>query len=154
MIPVIADDPSLDPGDHLRRLVCFVAAALDVPYAYIAALTPPADGGVAPGLTVWLARDYGLQFEFAQRYGFYRRPEGPCDYAEALRRIWPQAPGLAPLLATGAPGLPLRDSRGVLLGHIAALSAREGAPTGDFVRLAPLARTAAVKLERWMRTRA
>ena len=81
-------------------------------------------------------------------------PEGPCDYAEALRRIWPQAPGLAPLLAAGAPGLPLRDSRGGLLGHIAALSARAGAPTGDFWRLAPLARTAAVKLESWMRVRA
>ena len=154
MIPVIAEEAALDPGDHLRRLVCFVAAALDVPYAYIAALTPPAGGGHAPGLTIWLARDYGLQFEFAQRYGFYRDAHGPCDYAEALRRIWPQSPGLASLLTIGAPGLPLRDRRGILMGHIAALGSRTGAPNGDFTRLAPLARTAAAKLERWMRTRA
>jgi hypothetical protein len=136
-----------DPSDDLRRMVCFVAAALDVPYAYIAALTPPRSGGTALGLTVWLARDYGLQFEFAHVYGL---AVAPCDYVTALPRIWPRAAGLASLLVDCAPGLPLRDSHGDLLGHLAALNPVPGARNADAVRLQALVRTIAAKLERWV----
>jgi hypothetical protein len=130
----------------LRRLVCFVASALDVPYAFIAGLAAPPGEGTVPCLTVWLARDFGLQFEFARLYGL--APSSP-DYAEALRRIWPATPGLAPLAAACGPGLPLHDRRGELIGHLAALNPDPSRRKADQARLQPLAPVAAARLEWW-----
>jgi hypothetical protein len=144
------DEPVGDPGDALRRLVCFVAASLDVPYAYIAAHTPPRDEREASGVTVWLARDYGLQFEFAELYGVRGGAPGAGGHLEALHRLWP---GLASLLGVCARGVPLHDDRGVLLGHLAVLSPAPSRREGDAARLEPLARAAAAKLQRWLGTR-
>jgi hypothetical protein len=146
---VITENPSGDPADELQRFVCFVAAALDVPYAYITGLAPRRGGRRAPGLTVWLARDYGLKFEFAQLYGFHGDAAAPDDHVEALQRLWPQVPGFASVLAAGEPPRPLRDRRGTLLGHLAALDAPAAGRQGLAERLEPLARVAALKLERW-----
>ena len=130
----------------LRRLVCFAASALDVPYAFITCLAPAPGDGTVPCLTVWLARDFGLQFEFARLYGL---PPSPPDYAEALRRIWPSMPGLATLAAACGSGLPLHDRRGQLIGHLAALNPEPSRREADQVRLQPLAPVAAARLEWW-----
>lgn len=135
------------PGDPLRRLVCFAASTLDVPYAYITSVAPPRTDDAVPCLTVWLARDFGLQFEFARLYGYYRPAESPPDYAEALRRIWPAMPGLAPLAAECGPGLPIHDRRGELMGHLAALNPEACRRETDRLWLQPLARAAAASLE-------
>jgi hypothetical protein len=140
------------PGDTLRRLVCFVASALDVPNAFVAALPASRTSDEAASVAVWLARDYGLTFDFARLDRMDDIIEKPWQYVEVMRRLWPAAPDLVALTAAAGPGLPLFDAHGHLVGHLAALSLEPGRRDLDNERLAPLLRVAAANLERWAST--
>ena len=138
-----------NPGDTLRRLVCFVASALDVPNAFVAALPAPRSDDDTPSVAVWLARDYGLTFDFARLDRMDAFVEKPWQYVEVSRRLWPAAPDLIALTAAAGPGLPLFDSRGHLVGHLATLHPDPNRRTQDSARLEPLLRVAATNVERW-----
>ena len=141
--------PKSDPT-HLRRLVCFVASALDVRFAFVAGLSAPRPGETTGSVAVWLARDYGLRFEFGRTH----RPENlgaeSRPYEEVLHRLWPAELELVRLMAAGGPALPIVDSRGQLLGHLAALNAGPAHRFSEAERLRSLAPLAASELERWV----
>jgi len=140
------------PGDALRRLVCFVASALDVPNAFVAALPAPRSDDEGPSVAVWLARDYGLTFDFARLDRLDGFTEKPWRYVEVMRRLWPAAPDLIDLTAAAGPGLPLFGVEGHLVGHLAALNPRADRRPVDSERLEPLLRVAATNVERWVAT--
>ena len=58
-----AEDARSCANRTLRRLVGFVASALDVRFAFVVAFNPP---GEPQRGTLWLARDYGLRSTFAE----------------------------------------------------------------------------------------
>jgi len=139
--------PPANPGDTLRRLVCFVASALDVPSAFVAAL-PDAYDRQGPSVAIWLARDYGLTFDFARLDRLDGITEVPWRYEEVMRRLWPTSLELAALAAESGPGLPLFGAEGNLVGHLATLDPRPNRRRDDG-RLEPLRRVAATNVERW-----
>ena len=99
--------PSGDPADLLQRLVCFVASALDVRFAFVAGLSAPRPGEPKGSVAVWLARDYGLRFAF----GRTERPEDlraeARPYEDVLRRLWPAEPDLVGLMEVCGPARPV-----------------------------------------------
>ena len=136
-----------DPGDLLQRLVCFVASALDVRFAFVTGL---ADLRNPNTVAVWLARDYGLRGSF----GRVERPENPkadarLYYEDVMRRLWPDEPDLVGLVPTSALPLPLVDSGGRLLGHFAVVNPGPAHRLAEAEHLQSLARVAANELERW-----
>jgi hypothetical protein len=110
--------------DFLRRLVCQVAAALDVRYAFV---TGPVRGAATPSgrpaLGIWLARDFGLRFAFGTA-GPWRPTAArayPLDYVSMLRTLHPDERRLGEIdLCAGRP-VPLVGSRGRVLGHLGTL---------------------------------
>jgi hypothetical protein len=141
--------PAGDPSDLLRRLVCFIASALDVRFAIVAGLSAPRAGEPKGSVAVWLARDYGLRFAF----GRTERPEDlraeSRPYEEVLRRLWPAEPDLVALMEVCGPALPVQDSQGRLLGHLAVLDPGPAHRLSETDRLNSLVRLAATELERW-----
>lgn len=136
-------------GDTLRRLVCFVASALDVPNAFVAALPAPRTDDAGPAVAVWLARDYGLTFDFARLERMEGFVEKPWQYVEVVRRLWPAAADLIALTEAAGPGLPLFDAGGHLVGHLAALHPDPKRRGQHAERLEPLLRVAATNVQRW-----
>jgi hypothetical protein len=152
--PLPDPEPRFGAGPTLRRLVAFVAAALDAQYAFIAAFD--ADAADTGGVTLWMARDFGLGTEFAQM----AVPEGAWpqvrrgDYAHALRRYWwSGTEPLAELTAAHCIAVPLLDARGRLLGHLGLLDPGTACGFSQLDRLQPLARLAATEVQRWNRER-
>lgn len=140
--------PSGDPAEPLQRLVCFVASALDVRFAFVAGLSAPRPGEPKGSVAVWLARDYGLRFAF----GRTERPEDlraeSRPYEDVLRRLWPAEPDLVGLMEVCGPARPV-FSRGELLGHLALLDSAPAHRLAEGERLSSLLRLAATELERW-----
>ena len=138
-----------DPADLLQRLVCFVASALDVRFAFVASHAAPGDAEAKGTVAVWLARDYGLRFAFGRtEAGDLFETETP-SYEEVLRRIWPADLDLVGLAAVAGPPLPLRDAEGRLLGHLAVLNPGPAHRLSEGEHLKSLARVAAGELQRW-----
>jgi hypothetical protein len=139
-----------NPEDLLQRLVCFVASALDVRFAFLAGLSDARACEPTGRVSVWLAKDYGLRCAF----GSTERPENlgadtRVYYEEVLRRLWPAEPDLVGLVPTSATALPLLDSRGRLLGHFGVLNPGPAHRLSEADHLKSLARVAASELERW-----
>jgi hypothetical protein len=140
-----------NPADTLRRLVCFVASALDVPSVFVAAL-PTASDDRGPAVAVWLARDYGLTFDFAWLDHLDGFTEVPWRYVEVMRRLWPASSELIEVTAESGPGLPLFDDAGHLIGHLAVLNPTPGRRRLDHEQVDALLRVAATNVERWVAT--
>ena len=139
-----------NPEDLLQRLVCFVASALDVRFAFLAGLSDPPAGESVGRVSVWLAKDFGLRCAF----GSIERPENPgadarISYEEVMRRLWPAEPDLIGLVPTSAAPMPLLDSGGRLLGHFGVLNPGPAHRLSEAEHLKSLARVAASELERW-----
>jgi hypothetical protein len=135
-------------GETLTRLVRFLASALDVRYAFVAA-HPGRPGG---GLTLWLARDYGLRTAFADLAaapGSLGLEAGRLDLAACLRLAWPHEPELVE--ASNAPGarVTLVDAAGRALGEMGVLDPDRARRFTNPERLRPLARTATAELLRF-----
>jgi hypothetical protein len=134
--------------DLLQRLVCFVASALDVRYAFVTELRVAQAADAKASVAVWLARDYGLQFEHRELDDREGLLDGPWPYPEVLRKLWPEVPELAALKRECWRGLPLYDSSGQLLGHLAALNPGSARRISETERLQSLVGVAAAELAR------
>jgi hypothetical protein len=140
------DDERNSASGTLRRLVCFLASALDVRYAFVSARSGPA---VAEGrLALWLARDYGLRSDFAEIDLGSLAPAAPrgVDLGLALRLAWPHEPDLR---GGETVGLDLLGAGGRPVGHLGLLDTEGRGRLSALEHLRPLARTAAAELERW-----
>lgn len=142
-----AEDPRCGASRTLRRLVGFVASALDVRFAFVVAFDPPAE---PRRLSLWLARDYGLRSDFAQ----LETPEGVgragLPLGRVLHRALPHEPELAESRPTHCFTLPLLDARGQLAGHLGIVDAEGSCRFATRERLGPLTRRAAAEVERWV----
>ena len=142
--------PLADPAHLLlQRLVCFLASALDVRFAFVTGFVSPRAGETTESVAVWLATDYGLRFEFGQTPAPESLRAETRPYEDVLRRLWPAETDLVGLLAVCGPPLPLMDAGGKLLGHLAALNAGPARRVSQEERLKSLVRVAGRELERW-----
>lgn len=144
-------DPRLDAATTLRRLVTFVAAALDSRYAFVAAFDRGGPERAAQSVTLWLARDYGLSSELTRLALPDDDPALRVDYVRMLRRVWPNGPELARMTADHCVAVPLLDPNGRLLGHLGLADRGPGSRVEQRERLHPLARRAATEVQRWSR---
>jgi hypothetical protein len=96
-----------------------------------------------------IAAKHGLRFAFGRtEAGDLLEAETP-SYEDVLRRIWPADLDLVGLAAVASPPLPLRDSEGRLLGHLAVLNPGPAHRLSEGEHLKSLARVAAGELQRW-----
>jgi hypothetical protein len=139
--------------DFLRRLVCRVAAALDVRYAFV---TGPVRNAATPAaratLGVWLARDFGLRAVFAAGPQPWRRAAqapDPLDYVPMLRTLYPDERRLGDVDPGAARSVALVGPRGRLLGHLGTLDPGPAADAEETDALLFAVRTrAAAEIER------
>jgi hypothetical protein len=141
-----AEDSRCAASRTLHRLVGFVASALDVRFAFVAAFAPPPE---PRRVSLWLARDYGLRSEFTQ----LETPEGDLStgvsLGHILQRALPHEPGLAETRPSACLSLPLFDTRGRVAGSLGILDVEGTCRFAARDRLVPLARRAAAEVERW-----
>jgi hypothetical protein len=133
-------------GRALRRLVGFVASALDVRFAFVVALDPSA---TPSSLTLWLARDYGLRTETSELTGPVVQGS-ELDLAPLLRQALPCEPELAGITRSHCVSLPLFDSSRRLVGHLGVVDPDRSCRFSARDRLAPLARRASEEVARWL----
>jgi len=139
--------------DFLRRLVCRVAAALDVRYAFATGpVRTTATASGRPAVGVWLARDFGLRAAFAaapQPSRAATPASDPLDYVPMLRTLYPDEGRLAEVDPGAARGVALVSSRGRLLGHLGTLDPGPAAdPEETDALLFALRTRAAAEIER------
>ena len=138
---------------NLRRLVSFLASALDVRYAFVS--TPrPSLAAPQVRMSLWLARNYGLRSQLAE-VDFVPASGVPShlDVLSILRGSWPDEVDLAGLDHSHVVSLLLLARSGEVVGHMGIVD-----PEGRRVRsgaelLRPLAKRAAAELERWVANR-
>ena len=135
----------------LRRLVCFVAAALDVRFAFVAAFEDPESSLVVHNASLWLAKDFGLRADFM----LIELPEPmpaqtvSADWAPTLRGVLPDEQELAEHRAVRCVTVALYDPRERILGHLGLLDSGPASGLSQWERLRPLGRPAAAELRRW-----
>jgi hypothetical protein len=160
------DDPAPDPrplheaictvvrgtfdaiGDEfLKRLVCGLAAALDVRYAF--ATGPVAGTPSEPArerrLGVWLARDFGLRFEFSAAGPPWRAALATppsVDYRVILGTLFPGERRLAEIDEGSCRAVPLLTSTGRLVGHLGTL---DPGPAADRAQIEGVLKTLAAR---------
>jgi hypothetical protein len=137
----------------LRRLVSFVAAALDVRFAFVAAFHEPESSRVIRNnVSLWLAKDFGLRSEFVR----VELPEAlphqavSADWTRVLRHVWPDEQELAESNAVGCITVALYDPRERVVGHLGLLDSGPGSRLSQWERLRPLGRPATAELMRWL----
>ncbi len=114
-------------SDFLELLVCKLAAALEVRYAFITECTDPKPTKQAKNLRTlafWMGQGFGDNFEYAVT-------GTPCEivtgeygcsfYSTDVQTLFPDDQDLVDLQAESYIGIPLLDSSGNLMGHLAAL---------------------------------
>ncbi len=151
IFPPEKGEDRFDASGTLRRLVCFVAAALDVRYAFVAVF-----GGLeaTPSIrrvSFWLAKDFGLRSAFALLELPGDTPDAtvPFECARTLRGVWPAETELAGLTEDGCVmvALPLD---GGLLGQLGILVPGPASGYRHQERLMPMVRLAKAEVERWL----
>lgn len=135
----------------LRRLVCFVAAALDVRYAFVAVFGGPEATPPIRRVSFWLAKDFGLRSAFAllELPGDTPDPTVPFECARTLRGVWPAEMELAGLTDAGCVTVPLPLDGG-LLGQLGMLVPGPASGFRHQERLMPMVRLAKAEVERWL----
>ena len=143
------DEERTSASGALRRLVCFLASALDVRYAFVLALHHEGEGS-RTRVDVWLAKDYGLRSEYAEP-DIALCPPTPStlDLVSVLRAAAPHEPELASIERKAVVSLPLVASSGRWLGHLGIVDAEGHRRLSAPEHLRPLARPAAAELSRW-----
>jgi PAS domain S-box-containing protein len=119
----ILEGTASDTGDNFfRSLVRHLAAALQMRYAFVAECTDATNTRVRT-LAFWMGRDFGENFDYA----LVGTPcEGViggdiCYHPSQLRALFPEDQDLVKLCAESYLGVPIFDSRGGVIGHLAAL---------------------------------
>lgn len=124
---IVEGTASATSSDFLESLVCNLAGALEVRYAFITECTDPKPIQQATKLRTlafWVGQKFGDNFE-------YELTGTPCElvtgektcsfYPTNIQSLFPEDQDLVALAAESYIGLPLLDSAGNLMGHLAAL---------------------------------
>jgi hypothetical protein len=134
----------------LRRLVSFVASALDVRYTFVAR-RGSVEGGPEGRMAVWLARDYGLRSAFVMVDAAEdSRLDENVHLASLLRRGWPHETDLAAVERDDVVSVALCDGGGQRLGYLGIVDPEGRRRFAAREALRPLVRAAASELERWV----
>jgi hypothetical protein len=151
---VLRDTFALVGDGFLRQLVCRLAAAADVRYAFA---TGPVDATVGATLRTrrfgfWLAEEFGLRFQFRaadRRWLGLPRPLTTADYPGLLGQLFTGERRLAELAPESCLTVALRSAKGRVLGHLGVLDPGRAASAEEAERmLAILAPRAATEMER------
>jgi PAS domain S-box-containing protein len=148
---IVEGTASVTGVDFFRSLVSHLAAALQVRYALISECADPQQSSVRT-LAFWMGTDFGENFE-------YTLSGTPCEqvictksgqyYSEQLQTQFPENRDLVQLDAQSYLGIPLIDTSGNLLGHLAVM---DDQPMQDGLRkksiLEVFAARAAAEMER------
>jgi PAS domain S-box-containing protein len=115
-------DQLADSEDYFRQMVSHITSALGVSYAFITETNP--EKTKVRMLAFWKGNDFGVPFE-------YPLTETPCHnvinegrtcyYPIGVQSIFPKDQDLVSLKAQGYIGLPVFDSEGKVIGHLAVL---------------------------------
>ncbi|MFN8373867.1 MAG: PAS domain S-box protein [Anaerolineae bacterium] len=115
-------DQIAQDDDYFRQMVSHITSALNVSYAFITETNP--DKNKVRMLAFWKGSDFGVPFEYALA-------DTPCDtvingartcyYPVGVQSIFPKDQDLVSLKAQGYIGLPVFDSYGAVIGHLAVL---------------------------------
>ncbi|MCI0580579.1 MAG: ATP-binding protein [Chloroflexi bacterium] len=109
-------------GNFFRSLTCNMAATLGVRFAFVSECTDQSRTRVRT-LALWLGKEFGEDFEYA----LAGTPcEGVidgnvCYYPQEVQALFPEDKDLVTLDAQSYVGIPLYDSAGAILGHLAVL---------------------------------
>ncbi len=151
IFPPEKGEDRFDASGTLRRLVCFVAAALDVRYAFVAVFGGPKTTPPIRRVSFWLAKDFGLRSAFAllELPGDMTDAAVPFECARTLRGVWPAETELAELTDGGCVAVPL-PLDGDLLGQLGILVPRSASAFRHHEGLMPMARLAKAEVEKWL----
>jgi formate hydrogenlyase transcriptional activator len=137
-------------SDFFRSLVRHLAQALQVRYAFLAECTNQAKTAVQT-LAFWTGKEFDADITFPLAGTPCEKVIGGemCCYPEHLQSLFPKDKGLVDLRAESYIGIPLRGSKGDILGHLAVI---DDQPMKDIQRHFPVmqlfAARAGVELER------
>ena len=147
---IVQGTASVTGNDFFRSLVCSLATALQVRYALISEC---ADASATRVRTIafWLGTDFGDNFE-------YDLSGTPCEqvmssgsqcYTEQLQALFPNNQDLVTIGAQSYLGIPLQNTNGKLLGHLAVMD-DQPMPDGSHKKaiLEVFAARAAAEMER------
>jgi hypothetical protein len=127
-----------------------LAAALDVRFAFVAALDESESSPGGRSASLWLARDFGLRSEFARIDLSEDLPEGvSADWAPILRRVWPDEQELAVHADVRCVTVALCGPDDRVFGHLGLVDSGRASGLLLLERLRPLRRLAAAELLRW-----
>jgi len=117
-------------GEFLRELVRHVAAALGLRYSFVGLLLPESR---IRTLAFWKGDGYLDPVEYSLEGTPCKKViEGAtCHYAQDVQRLFPDDRDLVTLGVTSYLAVPLRDPKGVVLGHLAAMDVKPMALTED-----------------------
>ena len=127
---ITAGTAAVTGGDFFYSLVRSLAAALDMPYAFV---TECRDRTRAHSLAFWKRDDFGENFE-------YKVADTPCGevvsgqvcyYFDNLQKLFPLDADLVALDAESYLGVPMFNAEGRTIGHLAVLDVR---PMADDAR--------------------
>ena len=109
--------------DFFRSCVQSLAKILQVPYALVTEFVNPAKTRVR-SLAFWQGEDFGANIEYDLHFpaGDSAVKGTKCYYSESTQAFFRTEPDLAKLGAQSYLGIPLMDSTGTILGHLAVLS--------------------------------
>ena len=109
-------------SDFFHSLVRHLAQALQVRYAFLAECTDQAKTAVQT-LAFWTGKDFGADITFSLAGTPCEKVIGGemCYYPEHLQSLFPEDKGLVDLAAESYLGIPLRGSKGEILGHLAVI---------------------------------
>jgi anti-anti-sigma regulatory factor len=122
LLKILAETYAKVGDDFFRSLVCHLAAALHVPYAFITECVDVPTTRVRT-LAFWTGKDFGANFEYALA-------GTPCEdvvdgamcyHPSNIQALFPRDQDLVTLGAESYLGVPLHSSSGAILGHLAVL---------------------------------
>lgn len=119
----IAEGTAAKTGDEFfRSCVRYLARVLEVRYAFISELTAQ-DKSRARTLAVWTGEEGGENFTYDLRGNPCEgvSPDRICYYPEKLSTLFPNSAKVKEIGAESYLGIPLTDSAGTLLGHMAVM---------------------------------
>jgi len=122
---VVEGTASATGADFFPSLVRHLAAALGIRYAFVAECLEEAGRGVRT-LAFWQGEGFGDNFEYDVAGTPCRQVLGgePAAYCEDLQARFPDDRALVELRAESYLGVPIADSAGAVIGHLAILDDR------------------------------
>ncbi len=146
----ISDKPSTTPEDFFQMLVQHLAERLGVRYVFVAECTDATKTRVRM-LAFWSGERFGEKAEYGLRGTPCERVIGGevCSFPTHIQSLFPDDKDLVSLAAEGYLGVPLRDSKGQIQGHLVLIDDKPLEPKPheiEFIKI--LASRAGAELER------